>query len=420
MRLLIVLHQFYPEFSSGTERVALNLAKAAQRAGHYVRVLACAVNPEATQGAASAALAGALDYVWEGVPVTLLPRALLPASADYSLDVAAEMVGPLAAWMAQERFELAHVMHTMRMGTAVAAVQQCGLPYILTLTDFFLACPRINLVTIDNHLCDGPQGGKKCGKDCLNAPWSRETLMHRYESAQQILAGASVRVAPSEFVAARYRAAFADCRVMVVAHGVDLLALMAHEAPSRAATHTLALGTVTLGYVGSIIPQKGLAVLLRALAKVKAPTLRLKVVGGFYGADAYRQEVMALVKADSRVELLGHLEADKVYMAIGQMDVLCLPSQVPETFSLALHEAAALGVPALVSDLGAPGLQVAAHGGGQVVACSDVAAWATAIQVLAQEPAQIARWQARLPLPVRLEEEAFFYDSLYRTVLHPA
>ena len=415
MRLLIILHQFYPEFSSGTERVALNLAKAAQRAGHYVRVLACAVNPEAARGAASAALAGALESVWEGVPVTLLPRALLPASADYSLDVAPELVGPLAAWMERERFELAHVVHTMRMGTAVAAVQQCGLPYIVTLTDFFLACPRINLVTLDNQLCDGPQGGKKCGEDCLNAPWTRETLVHRYESAQQILAGASVRVAPSEFVAARYRAAFADCRVMVVAHGVDLLALMGHEAPSRAATHTM-----TLGYVGSIIPQKGLTVLLRALAKVKAPALRLKVVGGFYGADAYRQEVMALVKADSRVELLGHLEAGKVYAAIRQMDVLCLPSQVPETFSLALHEAAALSVPALVSDLGAPGLQVAAHGGGQVVACSDVTAWATAIQVLVAEPAQIARWQAKLPLPVRLEEEAFFYDSLYRTVLHPA
>ena len=415
MRLLIVLHQFFPEFSSGTERVTLNLAKAAQRAGHYVRVLACAVNPEAAHGAVSAALTGALESVWEGVPVTLLPRAMLPASADYSLDVAPELVEPLAAWMKQERFELAHVMHTMRMGTAVAAVQQCGLPYLVTLTDFFLACPRINLVTLGSQLCDGPQGGKKCGKDCSSAPWSRDTLVRRYESAQQILAGASVRVTPSEFVAARYRAAFPDCSVKVVAHGVDLLALMAHVAPGRADAPAL-----TLGYVGSIIPQKGLVVLLRALARVKAPALRLRVVGGFYGADAYRQEVLALVKADSRVELLGHLEAGEVYAAIGLMHVLCLPSQVPETFSLALHEAAALGVPALVSDLGAPGLQVAAHGGGQVVTSHDVAAWAAAIQTLAAEPEQIARWQTRLPLPARLEEEAFFYDSLYRTVLHPA
>ena len=415
MRILIVLHQFYPEFSSGTERVALNLAKTAQRAGHFVRVLACAVNPGAHHGTAATALAGALESVWEGVPMTLLPRAMLPASADYSLDVAPELLEPLAGWMKQERFDLVHVMHTMRMTTAVAAAQRCGLPYIMTLTDFFLPCSRINLVTLDHQLCNSPQGGKKCGKDCLGSPWSRDALVNRHESARLILAGASVRVVPSEFVAARYRAAFADCQFKVVAHGVDLLALMAHDAPARDGTKT-----VTLGYVGSVIAQKGLAVLLRALARVKAPNLRLKVVGGFYGPEAYRNEILALAKADGRVELLGHLETAQVYAAIQQMDVLCLPSQVPETFSLALHEAAALGVPALVSDLGAPGVQVAAHGGGQVVASSDTAAWAKAIEALAADPSQIARWQAKLPLPARLEEEGFFYDSLYRTVLHPA
>lgn len=414
MRILIVLHQFYPEFSSGTERVTLNLARAAQRAGHYVRVLACAVNPEAHHGAASATLAGALDTVWEGVPVTLLPRAMLPASADYSLDVVPELVAPLAAWMKQERFELAHILHTMRMSTAVVAAQHCGLPYVLTLTDFFLACPRINLVTLGNQLCSGPQGGKKCGKDCLSAPWNRDTLEHRHETARQMLMGASVRVVPSEFVAARFRDAFADCSFRVVPHGVDLLALMGDDAPTP--NHE---PTVTLGYVGSIIPQKGLSVLLRALARVKSPAVRLKVVGGFYGADSYHKEVLALVKADPRVELLGHLDATHVYAAIRQMDVLCLPSQVPESFSLALHEAAALGVPALVSDLGAPGLLVAGHGGGKVVASGDVAAWAEAIAALVAEPAQLARWQASLPLPVRIEEEAFFYDSLYRTLLQP-
>ena len=415
MRILIVLHQFYPEFSSGTERVTLNLAKAAQRAGHYVRVLACAVNPEAHRGAAPSALAGALETVWEGVPVTLLPRAMLPGSADYSLDVVPELVEPLVTWMKQERFELAHILHTMRMSTLVVAAQQCNLPYILTLTDFFLACPRINLVTLDNQMCGGPQGGKKCGKDCLTAPWSRDTLMHRHESARQMLVGASVRVVPSEFVAARFREAFAECSFRLVPHGVDLLALMGNDIRTRSDSDP-----VRLGYVGSIIPQKGLSVLLRALARVKSRDVRLKVVGGFYGADAYHKDVLALVKADPRVELLGHLDAADVYAEIRQMDVLCLPSQVPETFSLALHEAAALGVPSIVSRLGAPGLLVAGHGGGTVVESDNVGAWTAAIDSLLADPDQLARWQARLPLPVRIEEEAFFYDSLYRTLLPPA
>lgn len=418
MRILIVLHQFYPEFSGGTERVALNLARAAQRGGHYVRILACEVNAEPTDSSAWDPLAERQQTVHEGVPVTLLPRALLPASADFSLEVSPSLVTPIALWMKQERFDVCHVMHTMRMSTAVLAAQRCGLPYILTLTDFFLACPRINLVNLDNQICDGPQGGKKCGQRCLTAPWSRDTLVSRYEQASQLLAAASVRVAPSEFVARRYREAFADCDVRVIPHGIDLLALADHHVaklePSKNSKK------LTLGYVGAIIPQKGLDMLLRALALVPELGIELKVIGGFYGAPAYHNDVLALGRSDPRVEFLGHLEADKVLQAIQQLDLLCLPSRVPETFSLALHEAAALGVPALVSNLGAPGDQVGANGGGQVLAFDDVQAWADALGAVAKNPEKIKHWQAKLPLPLRVEEEGFYYDSLYRTLLSPA
>ena len=208
MRILFVLHQFYPEFSSGTERVTLNLARAAQRAGHYVHVLACAVDSGKTHGSDAAYLVGAKAIVYEGVPVTLIPRDLLPVTSDYSLEVSTELVQPIAAWMKQARFDVAHVMHTMRMSTAVLAAQQCGLPYLLTLTDFFLACARINLVTLDNQVCPGPDQARKCGKDCLTAPWDRDSLAERYQAGREILSGAGARVAPSGFVAARYNQAF--------------------------------------------------------------------------------------------------------------------------------------------------------------------------------------------------------------------
>lgn len=418
MRILIILHQFYPEFSGGTERVALNLARSAQRAGHYVRVLACSVTADAASASDSAHLAGASESVYQGVPVTLLPRALLPASADFSLEIESTLIEPVVGWMKHERFDVAHVMHTMRMSTAVLAAQRCGLPLVLTLTDFFLACPRINLVNLDNQICDGPQLGNKCGQHCLTAPWSRYTLVSRYKHAAELLASASVRVTPTEFVADRYRAAFSALDFRVVPHGIDLLAL-ANQREIEGKQLKNRPGVIRLVYVGGIIPQKGLDLLLRAVALVQAPNIELKVIGGFHGAVAYHTEVLALGKADSRVEFLGHLEAGKVFEAMQQADLLCLPSRVPETFSLALHEAAALGVPALVSNLGAPGEQVSRNGAGLALACDDVRAWVKAIRSVAKNPEQIDVWQARLPLPLRVEEEAFYYDLLYRTLLNP-
>lgn len=418
MRILFVLHQFYPEFSSGTERVTLNLARAAQRAGHYVHILACAIDSRKNHGSDAAYLAGAKATVYQGVPITLIPRDLLPVSADYSLEVSSALVQPIAVWMKQAKFDLAHVMHSMRMSTAVLAAQQCGLPYVLTLTDFFLECARINLVTLDNEMCSGPDMGKKCGKDCLTAPWNRDSLAGRYQAGREILSGAAARVTPSGFVAGRYRQTFPDMDFRVIPHGIDLLKLMGKDEISCGSL-PVDEKLFTFGYVGSIIPQKGLDVLLRGFAKVKTPYLRLKIIGGFYGGAAYQAKVQTLADADPRVEFLGHmLEAD-VFTTMPQFDLLCVPSQVPETFSLSLHEAAALGIPALVSNLGAPGEYVSTHGCGQAVAAMDAGAWADAIESVVKNPALIQKWKKLLPLSMRVEEEAFFYDSIYRTLLRP-
>lgn len=415
MRILIVLHQFYPEFSGGTERVSLNLAHTAQRAGHYVHVLACSVNSNHGTNSKCEKLVDATDSMHQGVPVTLFPRNLLPASVDFSLEAEPTLVEPIAKWMTHKRFDVCHVIHNMRMSTAILAAQRCGLPIIMTLTDFFLACPRINLINLDKQICDGPELGKTCVQNCLTAEWSQDTLISRYGYAKEILASASIRVTPSEFVAQRYRAAFPENSFRVIPHGIDMLALTAN---SESEPQQQKKGNkLRLGYVGAIHPQKGLHILLRAFSMIEDPNVELKIIGGFYCSAEFQAEVLALAKSDPRIEFLGHLEAAKVFNFVRQLDLLCLPSQVPETFSLALHEAAALGVPALVSNLGAPNEQVSKNGGGQTVVANDVVAWTNAILSILNEPEKIKFWRCQLPLPIRVEEEGFYYEALYKTLL---
>lgn len=410
MRILLVLHQFYPEFVGGTERVALNLALAAQRAGHYVHVLACQVDPTKSLGEDCQNLEHAKDFTYQGVPVTLLAKSQLPVLADFSLDCEPTLVEPLTKWITFKQFDVCHVLHTMRTPTFILAAQRCRLPIILTLTDFFLPCFRINLVTLGNQLCDGPQKGERCCQDCLTAPWDRKALAVRYDNALNILACASVRVAPSEFVANRFRKAFPELDFIVIGHGLNVLELLKRREISSEMTRQSRL---RLGYVGAIIPQKGLAILLRALAQVDSPDIELLVMGGFSGAAAYGDEVQKLGNADPRVRFFGHLDRSELFTTVSNLDLLCLPSLVPETFSLALHEACALGVPALVSNVGAPSEWVEKNGVGATIPVGDVSAWSQTIDRLVHHPEQIRQWRANLPLPARIEEEAFFYESIY-------
>ena len=377
-----------------------------------MQILACTVSPTAAKATPNDAFPGTFQTVYEGVPVTLIPRDALPATADISLEPSSAVVGQLAEWMTRNAFDVAHVLHTMRMGSAVAAMAKINLPYLVTLTDFFLPCFRINRINLDGQLCDGPEQGTRCAQDCLVGPWNSASLQQRYQMTCAFLNGAAVRICPSDYVAHFFRQAFDRLDFTVLPHGVDLVAAAATVAVEKSYPET-----IVLGYVGGIVPQKGLDILLSAFKKVDSDRLRLEIIGGFFGDEHYQQQVRKLIDSDSRIHLVGRVEPHEVFSRLRQFDVLCLPSLVPESYSLVFQEAAAVGVPAVVSDLGAPAERIRRDGGGAVAAAGDVDAWTRLIRSLLDSPALIGQWTEEIVLPLRLEEEGFLYESLYRQMV---
>lgn len=417
MRILFILHQFFPEFHGGTERVTLNLARMAQHAGHHVQILASTVEPEKCQGrTVGVGLPQSFDSVYQGIPVTLIARSALPATADISFDVDPQVTDSLVVWMQSQRFDVAHVMHTMRMGSAVLAAQRCRLPYVLTLTDFFLPCARINLIDVGGRSCTGPDAGVQCAIACAVPPWSPSGYASRHVHSEGILSAAGARVAPSEYVADRYRQAYPAQHFQVVPHGIDLLGLGAATYQPQHQYQFRDGEGLRLIFVGSLVRAKGLHILLKALRRIPLQRLTLKVIGGHFGDSAYRNEIQALVDADPRVSLVGEQNALEVGNALSASDLLCLPSLVPESFSLVFHESAACGLPSLVSDLGAPAQYLSSHACGGVVAAGNIKAWADALKAIAQTPSTLDAWRRQLFLPLRVEEEAFFYETIYQTL----
>lgn len=418
MRILFILHQFFPEFHGGTERVALNMARMAQHAGHYVHVLASTVEPERCHGSdMDPGLPGSFEFTYQGVPVTLIPRSSLPDTADISFDIDQSITDVLLTWMQYQRFDVVHVFHTMRMSCALLAAQRLGLPYVLTLTDFFLQCSRINLIDAKGQACAGPSGGAQCAAVCAAPPWSDLGYVARHMQSRALLQAAGARVAPSEYVANRYRHAYPELQFQVLPHGIDLLGIGAAAiSPTQRHERDSSLPSLNLIFVGSIVRAKGLHILLKALACIPSQRLTLKVIGGLFGDSVYHREIQAIADGDPRVTLLGEQTALEVGSALATADLLCLPSLVPESFSLVFHESAACGVPALVSDLGAPAQFLACNPCGGVVTAGSPQAWADAIKSIVNAPDTLSNWKRQLFLPLRVEEEAFFYETIYQTV----
>ncbi len=415
MRIVYFIHQFFPEFASGTERVTLHLAQAMQRAGHQVHVLGCFIKRGQFAPTIGGPIDGVEEGVFEGVAATLLPHARLPASADTTFEVDPALAAQIEQWLRVARFDLVHVMHTMRMASAIAAAERVGLPLVMTLTDFFPLCVRVNLIDVAGAACSGPEEGKACARKCLGLSWSAAALQQRVAHARGVLARAGVRVVPSTFVAQRYREALEGGDFTVIAHGVDLPRLA--RAPSAPPTPLTPDAPLQVGFIGSLIPAKGVHVLLQALALRPRLRLRLSVAGAFHGDADYEATVRGLAAADGRVRLLGQCAADEVAALLRQLDLLCLPSLVPESYSLVFHEAAALQVPSLVSARGAPREAIRASGAGDVVDEDTPEAWAQALDAWSGDSQRRRAMRRAVQLPPRVEEEAFYYESLYRRAL---
>lgn len=415
MRILFVLHQFYPEFGSGTERVVLNLAQQAQHAGHFVHVLSCAVQPKNIEGAKSSRqIPEALEYVYDGVPITFLPHDGLSAGADISFQVSDIWTLRIQNWLEQEMFDVAHVFHLMRMGSALLAVQAQKIPYILTFTDFYPACFQINLINSRGQLCAGPENSTRCSQDCCVFPWTENLLSERFQQSQRILSGASGRYCPSKFVAERYQSIYPEMSFEIIPHGIDMLSMLRAGLRPKLKAES---ATLRLGFFGTRVPQKGLRELILAFKKTTSPNMHLDIIGPRHGDPQYHSEVDSLIDGDPRINDCGELRQTDLFAKMNDIDLLCLPSLVPETFSLILHEAAAAGIPALVSDLGAPAMFVKHSSSGITLPAGDIIAWAETIDRLAQDRTKLQVLYDNIILPTRIEEEAFFYESIYYTTV---
>jgi glycosyltransferase involved in cell wall biosynthesis len=309
-------------------------------------------------------------------------------------------------FLVKNNFDIAHIGHSLRMTAAIDEIRKINLPYVVTLTDFFSLCYRVNLMRTSGETCDGPHGGRACLTHCP----VEGNLSGRFHYFHQFLAGARARIACSDFVRRQYVRAFPNLAFEVLPHGIDALRSCSIPPIPQEKERT---GVVRFGFLGSLSKVKGVVMLLEAFAMADLPDALLEIVGPAYG-DAETMHKIKLLAARSNVKIRGGVASDEVFGVLSRFDVLCLPSQVPETFSLVLHEGFACGIPALVSDLGAPAEIVRKHGCGWVISHTDVAGWAQAFRFIAHDPTILKQKKSRVPLPYRIEEEGFLYDHIYR------
>jgi|GEM_PF-3909574 len=204
---------------------------------------------------------------------------------------------------------------------------------------------------------------------------------------RQIMRHASAIFACSQFLA-RELARFArpaDCsKIHTITPGYDSIRFR----PSHASREHRGPGPVRLISVGRLVEVKGHHLVIEALARTRTPVV-LEIIGdGEMRAELEAQADRLGVR--ERVSFLGHLPHAEVVARLHSADIYVQASTnaangAREGFGLSSVEAAATGLPVIVTDSGGLG-ETCCPESGIVVQGSDIAGLSTAIDSLAAAP----------------------------------
>lgn len=400
MRLLYVIHQFFPDCHSGTEQHCLAAAREAQRRGHEVTVLSLHWDHERNWPPIKL-----FDAPIDGLRVIRLNHWVKINPNDVLRDYEnLHLEGWFQRAIDDVQPDVVHSFHLRQLGSNLLGVaKRNGLRVVVSLTDFWFLCPRFTLLRPDGQVCDGPPDE---GRGCITcnhpeladavAPDGppglqgtpearRAALLQRKPTQFANLALADKIFAPSRFLADMFlKNGLAHEGFETVPYGLE-------KGRIERLPATRPRTPLRLGFCGVLSPWKGLHLLVDAVLG-STSAVQLTVHGRTEEAmfQDYIDAAMQKANGDARITFAGAYQEGEAAQVFADMDVLVVPSTWYENTPFVMLEAFAAGVPVIASDLG--GLaEIVTDKNGITFTSGNVESLRAKIEQIANDPTWFAR-----------------------------
>ncbi len=375
MRILII-SDFYPPLLGGLEQHASTLASKLAERGHDVAVATtnavtgtdtCASAGTPLPVAASEAAHGLQRRTGPGRPagragprIYRVGHALSRIKGAFS-DSRYRVVPPLADPVlvsglkkAVDRFrpDVVHA-HGWIMFSAAKLRQSCGVPTVVTLHDYGFLCPKRTLFVLKTgKLCpllgaEGEGHDLRLSRHCIQcsreiySPAKAVTISAALSLSRPLLDHVDRFIAVSRYLEGIARRAQID-RTVTVPNFIDAADVASAEGSAQAGDGQDAV------YVGSMMPNKGIHVLLEAYRDLagRGCRARLAVVGKTHPSYPYERAL------PDGVTIIRDAPHSLAVASMARSKFLVVPSISPEPFGIVALEAMALRKPVIASRIG--------------------------------------------------------------------
>jgi len=455
LKVLMVVHGFPPDSWAGVEVLSLTLGRALRRRG--VEVVFFVRTPGTPEESDRSLHSSEFD----GFVVHRFVNRLAFGGVDETYRFAPAEAA-FDQVLAAERPDVVHLQHMIHLSTGL--VDRCraaSVPCVVTVSDFWPSCPKVQRLRPDGSNCTRTTPGLGCAACVKGKPrgvgllagldaaagglplWLAQyvpqsaparppgpaksledaaSLIRRERWMADVLSRADAVVVPSACLQRDLLALGLPAgHVALSAYGMDT-GWLGSGPPARVAR--AAGEPLRVGFIGSIVPYKGLTVLARAVARLPAGAAQIHVHGDHEGgAD---EVVRALVGAEvaaarqaagEAISFHGRFEHDRLGQLHAELDVLVVPSTWQEAYGITVREAHLTGTPLLASDIAGIAEGVRDGVDGLLFPPGDDAALAACLTRLLDDPELGPRLAAAAP-PVKTDDqEAAEYAWRYRQLV---
>jgi len=241
--------------------------------------------------------------------------------------------------------DIVHINHLSHLTTLIIdVINEYQIPIVFTLHDYWMMCIRGQLIKDDYSLCTGPNSEKciKCNmKYFTSEAHANKEIRHWLHMLSNVNQKVDLFIAPSRFLRKIYiNFGIPEHKIIYMDYGFDKdLINGVQKTQSR---------KVRFGYLGRIIPVKGVSLLIDAFNEMDHSEAELNIYGRLPSSSIYLKER----HINSAIHFKGGYNYKDIGKVLSNIDVLVVPSIWCENSPLVIHEAFLAKIPVITSNLG--------------------------------------------------------------------
>lgn len=439
MRVLIAVHGFPPTHYAGAERAAERIVHWLVNQGHEVEVFTLGQLDAPDTHLDTASKDG---YVIHRLHYDLKEHAEFQHSYDHpAVGKAFESV------LSKSRFDVVHIISGYLLGGQIIHLAKSfGIPVVITLTEYWFMCSRLNLLQSNGALCSGPETDEKCARCLLEEKrrfrlpsllppaladhfWSAtnhrlpvfqdkiRNIARRRQMLREALNAADTIISPSRFLICKFAEyGFDTARSVYIRHGLTPTIPISSPQP-----RTFHPGkTLRLGYIGQIKHHKGTDLLVDAVLPLLDDGLdiRLEIWGPEDEAPDYAARLRRRTRDHPAIQWKGRYDASQVWDILSGFDALVISSRWYENSPTVITEAFTAGLPVIAANLGGMAELVEHEKSGLLFELNNADDLRRQIHRLTHEPELLHQLRDGIPATKTAEEEvAEIFEQYLKVVV---